>query len=302
MLNIKTFKVIDCENYIYIANKDKYAYELTMYLFDGKEPEKTNKREWYKLDKIPTEVLQKKPATQINKRYELKAGYTPTEMLPQIVTMEMHDTEEYDEVLGLYTYKYDMQDEGYESIDFTIETIYKRKDFEFLPNKFNANVDLLTQIEFPEEAYQDKPCQLSSEQVYALIRERVKRDIDNKVAKIKSDYDFHFEVVRKVNLDESYSYQYDANNSSTDKRRKPKWVNRMVTEKEVCILNLKRKSSDSSYGKECQLAPSITGENYEDLTKKVEYYLEELMNQINIKYCECPQCKGWGVVEVKDEI
>lgn len=172
---MKIFKIIDCKNYIYIANNDGYSSSLTAYLFDGQTPEGTNKREWYKLNKIPTEILQKKPNIKANIRYELKAGYTPTDLLPQVVTKEMYDTENYDEVIGLYTYKYDEEDGGYETIDFKIEKIYERENFEFAPNIYNATVSLLTQIEYPLEAHQDKPCQLSSEQVYNLIRERVKK-------------------------------------------------------------------------------------------------------------------------------
>ena len=44
-------------------------------------------------------------------------------------------------------------------------------------------------------------------------------------------------------------------------------------------------------------APSIIGENYQDLQNKVDKFLTELMSQINKKYCECPTCKGWGIIE-----
>ena len=28
--------------------------------------------------------------------------------------------------------------------------------------------------------------------------------------------------------------------------------------------------------------------------------MKKLMEQINKKYCECPNCNGWGIVEEKD--
>ena len=37
--------------------------------------------------------------------------------------------------------------------------------------------------------------------------------------------------------------------------------------------------------------------NYQDLQNKVEKFLTELISQINKKYCECPTCKGWGIIE-----
>lgn len=295
---IEKFKVIDCENYIYIAREDRYCSGMGNYLFDEQAAEATNKDKWYKLSKIPTEVLEKKPDERVNKRYELKAGYQPTELMPSVITMEMYESEEYEDVMGLYTLKYDTKEGGYEPIEFSISTVYKRKDFEFVPNKYSAETDLLTQIEYPEVAHQDFPCKLTSDQMYSIIRNHVKSHINTKYAQVKSDYDFHFEVVRQIGLAEPYTTQVDTNGSLFNKRRKPKWVTRTISTKEVSILNIKRKPSDTDYGKDCQLAPSIIGENYADLSEKVEKYLEELMASINKNYCECPNCKGWGVVEV----
>lgn len=294
------FKVIDCVDHIYIKNVERYGGTyLDSYLFDGITPEKTNKEYWYKLKTIPKVITKKKPKQQINKRYELKSGYAATDIMPKIITMDMYNTDEYDEIIGCYSLKYDEVDGGYEEIDFTISNIYSRENFTFVPNTYNANVDLLTQIEYPEEAHQDMPCQLDSAQVFDLIRKHVKQNINTSIAKITSDYDFHFEVQRNIQLAEPYSIMVDTNNSWANKRRKPKWVNRMISDKQVTILNIKNKPGGNDYGKDCSLPPSITGKNYEDLTEKVNNYLSELMKTINKKYCECPKCKSWGVVEVK---
>ena len=215
--------------------------------------------------------------------------------MPKVILKEQ--TDEYEEVIGLYTYKYDSVPGGYEVIEFNIERIYEREDFVFVPNKYNAETDLITQIEYPEEVYQDKPCRIGSEHMLKIIREYVKRNIDTSVASIKSDYDFHFEVVKKIPLADPYTIQVDTNNSIMNKRRKPKWVDRLISTKEATIINFKDKPSSSNYGKDCVIAPSITGENYTDLQNKVDKYLSELMQQINKKYCECPTCKGWGIVE-----
>lgn len=292
------FKVIDCKNYIYISKSDKWDYDCSKYLFDSKVAESTNKEAWYRLDKIPTTILEKKLNEHINERYELKAGYTATNMLPQVIKQE--EIDEYEEVLGLYTYKYDLVSGGYKEIEFTIEKVYEREDFVFIPNKYNAQTDLITQIEYPEEVYQDKPCRINSTTMFKLIRNYVKAHIDTSVATIKSDYDFHFEVVKKIALAEPYGIRVDINNSFINTRRKPRWVDRMISTKEVTIINFKDKPTSTDYGKECRVAPSIVGENYIDVQERVENYLSELMKQINKKYCECPNCKGWGVVEVDE--
>lgn len=298
MIFIEKFIIIDCENYIYIAREDNYCFEMIGFLFDGQVAEKTNNNKWYKLNKIPSEILKKQPNENINKRYELKAGYQPTELMPSVITMEMYESGEYANIMGLYSLKYDTKEGGYEPIEFNISTVYKRENFEFVPNKYNAETDLLTQIEYPEVAYQDFPCKLTSEQMYSIIRRYVKSNINTKYAQVKSDYAFHFEVVRQIGLAEPYTTLVDTNGSLSNKRRKPKWVERIISTKEASILNLKRRASDTDYGKDCRLAPCIIGENYADLTEKVEKYLEELMKVINKEFCECPNCKGWGVVEV----
>ena len=105
---------------------------------------------------------------------------------------------------------------------------------------------------------------------------------------------------KKIALADPYSIRVDTNNSFMNKRRKPKWVDRMISTKETTIINFKDKASSSDYGADCRIAPSIEGENYVDLQNKVENYLSELMKHINKNYCECPNCKGWGIVEVKE--
>lgn len=296
---VKKFDVIDCSNYVYITTTD--YYNIKNCLFDGESAQPTYKEKWYKIDKIPDEILQKQPNKRINERYELKAGYRPTDLMPSVITMEMYKSGEFDEVMGLYTCKYDTEDGGYEPINFEISTIYSRKDFEFVPNKYDARVDLLTEIEYPEEAHQDMPCKLTSEQMFTIVRNHVKRHIDTRYAKITSDYDFHFEVVKNIALADPLQEMVDANNSLINKKRKPKWVSRTIASKKTTILNIKRSPNDCNYGDDCHVIPSITGKNYANLIQKVDKYLDKLMSTINKNYCECPNCKGWGIVEVENE-
>lgn len=66
--------------------------------------------------------------------------------------------------------------------------------------------------------------------------------------------------------------------------------------KSITVLNLKRKSSDSDYGKDCVVPKPFVGENYEDMVNKMNQYLENLIQEINTPYEECTHCKGWGVI------
>lgn len=140
----------------------------------------------------------------------------------------------------------------------------------------------------------EKPCYIPSSKTYDIIRSYVKQNIDGKYARITSDYDFHFEVAKKIKLMEPTSYTYNAN--SNDKRRKPNWITKINQDREIPILNLKRLLTDRDYGKNCTMPDAFIGENYNDMIEKMNKYLEDLIQSINEPYKECEHCKGWGVV------
>lgn len=286
--------LINCINYFYIKNACSYGVSLDNFIIDGVKPEKTFKNEWYKVNTIPKEIKSKRCNKRINERYVLKDGYTASEIMPQIIYEK--DLDEYEEIINLYRLEYDEIDDGYDIINFNIIQIYERKDFEFVDNPYNAKVNIMTQIECPKEAYQDKACYVSSEQMFEIIRTHVKKYINTDYAKIDSDYDFHFEVVKKIKLSDPYKILVDKSYGSL-RNKKPKWVEVMISEKKVSILNITNKHSTSDYGKNCIIPPSINGENYEDLSKKINEYLEDVLKNINKKYCECPNCSGWGIIE-----
>ena len=296
------FNVIQCKDYIYITGENTrsgYSSSNIEYLlFDGEKAEKTYKSNWFKLKQIPTLVQKKLPSIQTNVRFELKSGYIPNDLMPKVINLSTLYDSEYEEVSGLYERKYDTEEAGYEDIPFETEVIYKKDDFEWIKAKYNSIPSLLSQIEFHPDILQEFPQVVSSEDMYSIIRNYVKANINNLVAKITSDYDFHFEVKRKILIAEPYTRNVDLN--SGNKRKKPNWVTHNINTKEVTILNIKRKSNDTSYGENCMLAPTIRGDSYVDLENKILEYLESLMREVNKQFEECPHCKGWGVIEVSE--
>lgn len=296
------FQVIQCKDYIYISEgkKEKSSYYssssvLPNLLFDGEKAEKTYKDRWYKLSKIPTCVQKKSQDKHINIRYELKDGYTPSDLMPKVINLESLYETEYSEISGLYKRVYDIDEGIWEDILFEIEVIYIKDDFEWIQKKYQSSPDLISQIEFHPDLLQEVPCRISSEDMYGIIRSYVKANINPLVATVTSDYDFHFEVKRKIIIAEPYSYNVDTN--ASNKRKKPNWVKKWVNSKEETVLNIKSKASDSNYGTDCRLAPVIYGHNQLDLEEKVNAYLTQLMEDINIQYKECPHCKGWGIIK-----
>jgi hypothetical protein len=299
MDNKLKFKVIDCGKRIYIKDESgNYYSSIPNLLFDGIQAEKTYKDGWYKLPNVPQCVQKARPTKDINIRYQLKAGYKTIDIMPEVIHLDSLYESEFEEVSGLYERKCDKEDQGVEDVEFDIDVIYKKDDFEWVKTKYRGCPDLIAEIEIHPAVLQEYPQSLTSDQMFDVIRSYVKSNINAQVAKISSDYDFHFQVERKIMLAEPYSYNVDTN--AMNKRKKPNWVKKWVESKQETILNIKRKASDSFYGTNCVLAPAIAGANAVDLENKVNDYLEKLMKEINKQYNECPHCKGWGVMEVEN--
>lgn len=294
---VLNFTIIDCINYIYIQRGDgRYSNSLNGLLFDGEKAKDTLKSNWYRLEKIPTRVERIKPKTRINEKYELKEGYSVSELMPKFINTD--DTDEYEEVIGCYKYVYDEVDSGYEDVEFEINKIYTKEDMEFVNNEYNSTSSIITQIEYPSVLHQEFPCKLDRSQMMEILREHVKKNIDRKFAEITSDYKFHFEVKKKINLYSPYVKMVDTNNAWANKRRKPKWVEKIISTKSETIISLTDGSSRNEYG--ADYIPELIGKNYEDLKEKLNKYLEDVMATINTPYCECPHCQGWGLIKEED--
>lgn len=296
MAEIYTFKVIQCKDHIYISEDGRSNYYIENLYFDGQKGEKTYKSNWLKLPHTPTKVERALPKTRVNIRYELKDGYPETPITPTMLPLNTLYETQYEELSGLYTQKYDEVEGGFESLEFAIDVIYKQDDFEWIQAKYASTPSLLSQIEFHPDLLQQVPCMYDSKRMFAIIRDFVKKNIDKTAAIISSDYDFHFEVKKKIQIVEPYTSRRDIN--AFTKNKKPKWVEKFIDSKEETILNLKSKASDSSYGTNCVVAPELYGKDQRDLDAKLDEYLANLIADINVPYKECPHCKGWGVVKV----
>ena len=286
-------KIIDCVNYCYISDgRDGYrsSSSLEQYLYDGEKPEKTNKDAWYKLSKIPSKIQIMLRDEYVNKRYELKKGYKPNGLMPKTISYDDYGRDEYEDIRGLYKLVYDIKPGVLTDIPFEISTIFKKEDMKLVENKYDAESDLLTQIEEPEILYQEHSCVVTSAKMFKIIREYVKKNIDTDAAIITTDCDSRFLVKKKILLFEPEAISYNENSGT---RRKPKWVTKSIKTKSVEVLDI------APYGRGLGISVphQIVGNNYEDCNRKVDEYLKKLIKEINSKWCECPRCKGFGILE-----
>ena len=272
-----------------VKNEGYFHTKIPSLIFDGIKLESTYNKDWFKISSVPTKIERMKPKQKINQRYELKEGYPESELTPKVVpSSEFYD--EYESVSGLYTYKYDEVDEGLEEVEFELNIIEELDTgFEIKEVKFQPQYNFLDKLETHPILLPMKPCKLTHQQSYNIIRNHIKNNIDSKYARITSDYDFCLTVKKVIELYTPRQYQVDIN--AMHKRRKPKYETRFQKNREVTIFEVAPKSYQ-----DYTVVTPFEGNDYDDLIKNIDGYLNELMIKINepLKECEC--CKGNGVI------
>jgi hypothetical protein len=293
--------VIKTKNKVYISDEKEDSYNkmnLSYYLFDGIKPKEGNLKRWYELDNVPTKITKKVEGECINKRYELKKGYPSSDLTPSIIPYG--ESEEFEEIIGLYEYKYDRKPDYYEKVEFELSIIDEQDDFKLIREDYTVAHSFMDKLKYNPVQLPYKPCAMTTEQTFKIIREYIKGNIDGRYARVSSDYDFHFEVVKNVELYEPEFYTVDVNSSLFNKRRKPKYETRRKDNRNFAILNIKDKNSSKSYGNNCVTPIPFSGNTYEDMINNMKTYLENLIKEINEPLCECPHCKGTGI-QLKEE-
>ncbi|MEC2062653.1 hypothetical protein [Bacillus inaquosorum] len=274
-----------------IEGKRYFYSKLDELLFDGKRATETYKSDWFKLDKEPRVIERQMPAEKINHRYELKEGFQETDLTPQVINVSYIDEEsEYYEVKGLYDLKFEEVPQQNEKIEFEMNVIEEIDgELKLQSHNFNLNYNLLDRIQTHPMLLETKPCYLSHEESYKIIRNHIKANINPKFARITSDYDFCLTVVKVLELYKPHEYIVDLN--AMYKRRKPKLEKRFQTKREVEIYNVAPKAYQSY-----PIVEPFSGKDVEDLKSNIKKFLDDLMAKINEPLGECKCCKGRGVI------
>ena len=145
-------------------------------------------------------------------------------------------------------------------------------------------------IIFPSILLPNTPCKLSSENTYKIIRAYIQDNIDPKVAKITSDYDFCFEVVKKIQLAKPYTSERTYKPKG---RRKIEIVKTFRDTRDARCFEMTH--SGSNY-KGYTTIKGFEGNNEADLKEQIDAYLKDLIEFINEPLKECPNCNGVGVL------
>ena len=319
-------KAIEASNGVLIkVEGNSYNSLASYYKINGEYAKETNHPNWFLIAKSITEITKPVSGQAINHRYELIDKSFENEKVKAVFTREeiaeygyCEDSDyerwifkaEFKHLQSLYVAKHDMTEPTLEVVPFEYEVIMSLdvlpnlKDFTFkglskyvyaFDRKVTQHItpkDVIHQeldkIIFPAPVLSERPCKLSSENSYNIIRAFVQDNIDKNWAKITSDYDFCFTVQKLIQLDEPVQYQYDVNKYST-RKRKPKYETRYRTHREVVIFEM---THEAKGYQNYTILKGFEGTSHENLKENIEKYLQDLIAKINEPLVDCSCCKS----------
>lgn len=277
---------------------------LDSFLFDGQKPEKTFHQHWSKVPAKPQSITKQESVESTNKRYELREpeSFPNLRRVWPLLEARGRDAEftpDFEKISSLYEYKFDTHPPRDVPVDFEIIELAQvdtlgKAPFAYEASGASISYPLISEILVPPLLLHKAPCRLTSAEAYKVVRDHIKKHIDPTWARVETDYDFCFKVVKRLELNESRSFTVDVNNNIFQKRkRKPKYERRYVTHREVCVFEMTY--SPENY-KAYTPIRSFEGKDQSDLERIVGEYLDDLMAKINEPLRDCPHCKGDGVV------
>lgn len=299
-------------------------------LFDGVYPKDSFHSCWKIIDKIPTKVSHIESQPNINYRFILKDDSLASDKLPLEIPKysigEDKENCEHDKVFvwnedfAMYRSLYEeisdpqpdieVENEFEFKIIFKVDEIKQPSEIKYPTNEryvsytnekvtdyiTNNQVDhqILDKIIFPTILLAQTPSKLSSKDTYNIVREHIKRNINSKVAQVTSDFDFCFEVSKRIGIAEPYPTRVDVSRLSS---RKPKYETRWVSSRLVKVFEM---TSEQDHYSGYTPIKGFEAKNEDELKNLIDNYLKELIDFINEPLVDCPHCKGKGVIVNKN--
>jgi hypothetical protein len=130
----------------------------------------------------------------------------------------------------------------------------------------------------------NKQYKISSKNMYDLVRDYIKLNIDPKYATITSDCDFCFGVKKTLKLFDPIKYVTLSNLKTSYKQ-------------ELNVVCFEMTHDREKY-KGYTIIDGLTADSERELLEKIDNYLEEIMAVINSPLELCQHCKGTGVKKV----
>ena len=301
---------------------DGYDYrnhqsKIPKLFFDGEKAQSSFAKNWYIINNYPKKIERKEPDQKINKKYILKNPEMESKALQLKLEYQPCSNENLKKnyecdycnnpICNFYELEYNVKEGNFIDANVKLNLIFKINNFNF-PPKINyysqkknkgrtiTNVDfkhqLLDKIIIPEVMLHEYPCQISSEDLYDIVRQHIKSNINQKHAKITKNYDFCFAVAKLIPL---YIPQKDAYKKTLAKTQtqRQKIYDGVKEFQEYCIFSM---TSEKEKYKGYPVIKSISAKSEKALKEKIDKYLNELIAFINEPLVECEHCKGRGYI------
>ena len=148
----------------------------------------------------------------------------------------------------------------------------------------------------PEFLLHTRPCSLTSEQVYKIVRAHILNNIDGKVARVTSNYDFCF-AVEKVIETKPYTVKTEKFTSSLRSYKPPRFTTTTKTTKQQKIFEMTWNGAHHGGGYTGYTCIEPWEANsLQELYEYMQKYLQDLMQEINKPVVECQHCNGLGCI------
>jgi hypothetical protein len=315
LMLIKTDKccfVSDCYAKEGSYNHSYHNSIIPSLLFDNESPIKTWSDKWYKISHFPTKIEKEVKGEKCNVRYEIRDKDNVTKKFPEVINYD--DSNNYsDDILdNLYSYTYDEKPNYKVDTDIKVKTLCEIDNFvDFCDFDFKAigkfgwdekqyhikhadiNHQMIDEIILPDVLLENKPCSLSSKQMYDITRQYVREHIDSGFAQITSDYDFCFTVKKNIPLLEPKTISYQHIFAKTKKERnKIHYKTAKVKSEEIFQM-----THDQENYKGYTSINGMFANSEHELKEKIDTWLIGLISLINKPLHQCEHCCGTGYID-----
>lgn len=306
--------------------------DLKKHRFNGKIATPTHHKSWYFLEggESIKEVQLKTYGGYCNTRWELISEDLFIEgKIPLIISPEEAcegQDEDYEWGFGidslyrskaaLYKRVQDRAEDYFKDVEFTIDiqgnvkfkdtqldldpipfysvykTQWKHEGERILVLDQIASYDELSEMLTSDLLIHNRPCSLSSEQTYKIVRKHILDNIKSKYATVTSDYDFCFTVKKKISIKPIHT-KTEITKKNGRSYAKPRFTNHSKSHKELEIFEM---THNGRKYKGYTVIKGFKGESLSDLAENIRLYLEELIEYINKPLHECQECGGFGSI------
>lgn len=263
---------------------------LETLFINGENPKRAHVKNWFVIDEMPVSIKKQMPDIRKYNQWKLIDPDMESKALP--LTVEYDELSFDDSIADLYSAEYEVVPGKLVDMPFEVEVITEVKNFRLPPkvdykaerkrgyrtveviiDNTNFEHQLLDKLIIPEILLHEYPCKLSSQELYQIVRQHVKENIDPVHAKVTSDYDFCFKVSKVVQIYGPGQVDHNKLMNGTFSQKKA-----ILAEKEFVIFEM---TPENQLYKGYTPIKGMSANNQTELKEKIDKFLDELMKFIN---------------------